>query len=206
MNAKKNIKQLHSLINIDKELQKCFIIIHRLRLSFNKYIYLTENMPATVNGYMVDKIWNKNHRVAKAKLDVDIHALMVHSYHLLNLILNNKYLKNDVTEEKKELINIMRHHYEHWNDMKFYYQNNEKNQFLPPSGSNVEKYFKKYRTPAKESPVGYFSIGKFINGKFVRNITIGGAMNLSDMNHFFKKLEKKTTTLIKEYREKLQKT
>lgn len=96
----------------------------------------------------------------------------------------------------------MRNHYEHWDKMgQFYKINLDRPQLIPRKDSDVEKYLQRYRTNAKESPKGYYSIDYEVQSESrIQNIIIGGALNLGKLKIMLDNLNRKVKKIDTELR------
>jgi hypothetical protein len=188
-------KKRTSIRRIQNELTKSCIALERAKQSITEELEIIDNSPVE-NGPEVNE-WGKKFDYALRKADLDTHTLVITVYHLFNYCNRVSEIKKDIPPEYAEMIEIFRHHYEHWEDIEpFYLYDTKRNSVAPPKGSNVAKFFEKYRTQSKESPKGCLHIdydSSFSPPK--RIVIIGGVLNLNTLEDLLQRLQNIVTQL-----------
>ena len=182
-------KQRTKIRRIQNELTKSIIALERAKQSITEELEIIDNSPVE-NGPEMNE-WGIRFSYAQCKADLDTHTLVITVYHLLNYCKRVSEIKKDIPHEYAEIIEIFRHHYEHWEDIeRFYIYDIKRHTVAPPKGSIVARFFEKYRTQSKESPKGYLHIdydSSFSPPK--RIVIIGGVLNLNTLEDLLQKLQ-----------------
>lgn len=175
-------KKLHRLLFIKRELVKSIIANKRAIISIKNWASIASLHPdPNRQEELLD--WGQKLEHAGAVSDLDIHSLVVSAYQFFIFAKREKSVYSTIPDETIEMIEIMRHHYEHWDKMQQFYTVKPGFELPePPKGSNVERYYEKYRTSAKESPKGYLHVDYDMSVTPPKPFYIvGGAINLQQL-------------------------
>jgi hypothetical protein len=90
-----------------------------------------------------------------------------------------------IPDKIKEDIEMMRHNYEHWEEIGPIYRSTlPKNVLVTKGKKAVKRYIELYRTDARESPRGYLSFNyDKSSDPSIPLIVIGNVLNLRDIKH-----------------------